>query len=295
MSRVKIVEVGPRDGLQNEAKSLSVALRLQLIKKLSAAGLKHIEVGAFVSPKWVPQMQGSEELIGKIFKSKILQPKAKYFSALVPNLRGLQDSLNTPIRDVAVFASCSEGFSQKNINCTIKESFFRFEQVIQEAQKNKVKVRGYLSTAFGCPYDGKIPLSRVVKLTQKFLKMGVYEVAISDTIGTAHPKAVAELIKKLQQADIDLSRLAFHMHNTKGAALANVLTAYQLGIRTFDTSVGGLGGCPYAEGASGNLATEELVSMFDGMKVKSGVSLSGLIKINHWLRSSVGLQTRSQF
>jgi len=290
MNKIKIVEVGPRDGLQNEKKKLTNTQKFNLIKKLEKSNIKHIEVGAFVSPKWIPQMKGSEELINKLYKNK----KSKtIYSALVPNEKGMLNALETPIKDIAIFAASSEKFSKININCSINDSFKRFKAVMSLATKNKIKVRGYLSTAFGCPYEGRVSPAKVVSLTKKLLAMGVYEVAISDTIGVATPKDIEQLMKIIKRANLDLGQIALHLHNTKGVALANVLEGYKQGIRTFDTSIGGLGGCPYAKGASGNLATEDLVYMFDGMKVKTGIDLNELIKTKNWIEKTCKIKTRS--
>jgi len=290
MSKVTLIEVGLRDGLQNESKKLTNVQKYNLVKKIEQANIKNIEVGAFVSPKWVPQMKGSAELIKKLYKYK---KNNVVYSALVPNERGMLSSLDTPIKKVAIFAASSEGFSQKNINCSISESFKRFKTVMNLATKNKIKVRGYLSTAFGCPYDGVVSHSKVISLTKKLLALGVYEVAISDTIGVATPNNVEALLQKVKKAKIDMSKIALHMHNTKGVALANVYEGYRQGVRVFDTSVGGLGGCPYAKGASGNLATEDLVYMFNGMKVKTGIDLQSLIKTKNWIEKSCKIKTRS--
>lgn len=290
MSKVKIVEVGPRDGLQNEKKKLTAVQKYNLIKKLEKSNIKNIEVGAFVSPKWIPQMKGTEELINKLYKNK----KSKtIYSALVPNERGMLNALKTPLKDIAIFAASSEKFSEKNINCSISESFNRFKSVINLASKNKIKVRGYLSTAFGCPYEGRVSPAKVVSLTKKLLSMGAYEVAISDTIGVATPYDIEQLITIINKANIDLNKIALHLHDTKGVALANVLAGYKQGIRIFDTSIAGLGGCPYAKGASGNLATEDLVYMFNGMKVKTGIDLNELIKTKNWIEKSCKIKTKS--
>lgn len=290
-SSVQIVEVGCRDGLQNESVSLSVSKKVSLIKKLSDTGLKRIEVGSFVSPKWVPQMANSSEVVQRILK---LQkdgelPRATRYSCLVPNQKGMEDALKTDIKEIAIFGACSESFSQKNINCSVAESFNRFKDIMEEAKKRKILVRGYLSTAFGCPYEGNVSEARVVKLAKAMLKLGVYEVSIGDTIGVATPKQVESLIRKLKKVVL-AKQLAMHFHDTRGTALANVLKSYELGIRTFDTSVGGLGGCPYAKGAAGNLATEDLVYMLSGMGVKMGIDLEALIKIRKWIEKELDHQ-----
>ena len=287
--KIKIVEVGPRDGLQNEKSPLSLTTRYQLVKKLADAGLKNIEVGAFVSPKWVPQMAGSGRLVKKVFdKQKQGQlPKDLNFSALVPNPRGMEDALKTPIKEVAIFGACSESFSRKNINCSIDESFDRFAEVLKMARQNKIRVRGYLSTAFGCPYEGNVSQTRVVKLVSRMLDLGVFEVSLGDTIGVATPKQVNDLLKRLNRAVV-LNKIAMHFHDTRGTALANVYASLQFGIRSFDTSVGGLGGCPYAKGASGNQATEDLAYMLEGMGDSTGLDINKLVSMRQWLEKRVG-------
>jgi hydroxymethylglutaryl-CoA lyase len=204
----------------------------------------------------------------------------------------MEDALKTAIKEVAVFGACSETFSQKNINCSIAQSFERFAQVIQIAKKNRIRVRGYLSTAFGCPYEGKVPQERVVRLVEKMMKLGVFEVSIGDTIGVGTPKQVRKLLKKLHN-NVGLRKVAMHMHDTRGTALANVLASLDLGVRTFDSSVGGLGGCPYAAGALGNLATEDLVYMLEGMGVKTGVDIGQLIQTKRWIEKRVGRELPS--
>lgn len=295
MSKVEIVEVGPRDGLQNESQVLNVAARLDFVRRLSSAGLKRIEVGAFVSPHWVPQMQGTAELVSRILDEQAngQHSKSIRFSALVPNPRGMQDALKFPLKEVAIFGACTESFSQKNINCSIDESFVRFKEVCAMAKKARVKVRGYLSMAFGCPYEGKVAESTVVSIAKRMKALGVYELSIGDTIGAATPAQVRSLVKKLK-AKVGAKILAMHFHDTRGQALANVLAAYDLGIRVFDSSLGGLGGCPYAKGASGNLATEDLVYMFKGMKVATGVDIAKLIALKSYMEGVVGRKLPSR-
>lgn len=290
---VQVVEVGPRDGLQNEKRTISLSDRYAFIQRLAASGLKRVEAGAFVSPKWVPQMAGSRELIQDIYKNRRQFAKSATFSALVPNVKGMEDALTTPIEEVAVFGACSESFSQKNINCSIAESLERFRAVIQLARKNKRRVRGYLSVAFGCPYEGKVSEKRVVELVEAYLKMGVFEVSIGDTIGVATPKQVRSLLKKLK-GRVPFKKLALHMHDTRGTALANVLAGLDLGIKTFDSSFGGLGGCPYAKGASGNLATDDLIYMLHGMGLKTGVDLERLLTYAPEVERFVGRKLKSR-
>ncbi len=290
---VEIVEVGPRDGLQNEQTTLRLDDRIWLIERLSQAGLKRIEVGAFVSPQWVPQMANTAELCRKLFVDKKRTSKLRY-SVLVPNLRGMSDAIAAGVKEIAVFGACSESFSLKNINCSIAESFSRFQDVIKVAKKNKIRVRGYLSTAFGCPYEGKVPFKRVLKLTEKMLDMGVFEVSIGDTIGVASPKQVKELVKPAMRIG-GAKKLALHFHDTRGTALANVLSGLELGVKKFDSSVGGLGGCPYAKGASGNLATEDLVYMLTRMGEKTGVNLDTIMSMREPLEKMIGRKLPGRF
>ncbi len=290
---VQIIEVGPRDGLQNESTILTPEQRFNFIKHLADSGLKRIEVGAFVSPKWVPQMAGSTELINELYRRRSEFPKNIRFSALVPNVKGMEDCLKTPVEEIAIFGACSESFSKKNINCSIAESLERFAQVTALAKKHKRKVRGYLSVAFGCPYEGAVAEAKVVELAKKFVKMGVYEVVIGDTIGVATPNQVKSLLTKLKRA-VPLKKLAMHMHDTRGTALANVLVSLNLGIRIFDSSFGGIGGCPYAKGASGNLATDDLVYMLHGMGFKTGVDLGRLLNYSETIRAQIGRKLPSR-
>jgi len=251
--RVTIVEVGPRDGLQNEKITISTDDKVAFVDALTAAGLLVIEVSAFVNPKRVPQMGDAAEVLARIARS----PQTRY-TALVPNMTGLERAAAAGVREIAIFAASSESFSRANINQGIEDSFAGYAIVVQRALAMGMRVRGYLSTAFGCPYEGAVPPGRVADLSGRLIDMGVFEVAVSDTIGRTVP----------------LDRIALHFHDTRGTALANVLTALKLGISTFDSSAGGLGGCPFAPGASGNLATEDLVYMLDGLGVETGVSIA---------------------
>lgn len=285
---VVIVEMGLRDGLQNEKHVLDTDTRVEFAKRLIDAGTRRVEIGSFVSPTWVPQMAGTAEVVSKVFalqKNKTVSKKAE-FSVLVPNERGMLDAIASGVKEIAIFAACSESFSKKNINCTIDESFKRFEPVMALAKKHKIKVRGYLSTCFGCPFEGKVPEARVVKLAQRMHKLGVYELSIGDTIGSADVGQVRSLFAKLKKV-VPAKKLAGHFHDTRGQALANILAAYDLGITVFDTSLGGLGGCPYAPGATGNVATEDVVYMFHGMGVKTGLNLDKLLEINPWMAEKI--------
>lgn len=293
---VAIVEVGPRDGLQNEKKALDRATRLEFAERLADAGVKKIELGAFVSPEWVPQMAGSAELLKEALAKRDSGkgPLAGAdISALVPNPRGMQDALNVGIDHVAIFASASESFARKNINCSIEESFVRFEKVMQMARENGVRVRGYLSMCFGCPFEGDIAEEQVVRLVKRLADLGVYEVSIGDTIGIADPAQVKRLVAKLIDA-VGADKLAMHFHDTRGTALANVLASLELGIRTFDASLGGLGGCPHAPAATGNLATEDVVYMLHRMGYTTGLDLEKLIEINKWMTEKIGHELPSR-
>ncbi|KHD25718.1 hydroxymethylglutaryl-CoA lyase [Vibrio caribbeanicus] len=264
--RVKIVEVGPRDGLQNEA-SIPTHAKVALINQLSSSGLTHIEVGSFVSPKWVPQMADSDE----VFKQITRNPDVIY-AALTPNITGFDAAMKAQSDQVAVFASCSESFSQKNINCSIQESLDRFKPVIEKASQQGVAVRGYLSCIIDCPYEGNIQPEQVADVAQQLISMGCYEVSLGDTIGTGTPLKVAQMLNAVMRR-VDQSKLAVHFHNTWGQALANIYQALQMGVNVIDSSVAGLGGCPYAKGASGNVATEDVLYLCEGLGIDTGVDL----------------------
>jgi hydroxymethylglutaryl-CoA lyase len=263
---VTLVEVGPRDGLQNEARSIDTDSKIALIDALSRAGHSRIEAGAFVSPKWVPQMADSDAVFAGITR----RPGVRY-SALVPNLAGLDRASEANVTDIAVFAASSETFSRRNLNKSIQESLDVYADVTREARARNMRVRGYVSTAFGCPFEGEVAPRRVIDVSSALLDMGAEEIAISDTIGIAHPAQVTDLCAGLDAAFAGLERIALHLHDTRGTALVNVYAALQAGVRIFDCSAGGLGGCPYAPGAAGNLATEDLLFMLEGMGVHTGV------------------------
>ena len=294
--KVTIVEVGPRDGLQNEKVSLDLATRLEFAERLAAAGVKKIELGAFVSPQWVPQMAGSSELLKQALAKKTAagSPLASAdISALVPNPRGMQDALDAGVKHVAIFGSASESFSKKNINCSIEESFSRFGKIMEMAQENGAKVRGYLSMCFGCPFEGDVPEGQVVRLVKRLAQMGVYEISIGDTIGVANPAQVRRLVSKLVDA-VGEHKLAMHFHDTRGTAIANVLASLDMGIRVFDSSLGGLGGCPYAPAATGNVATEDVVYMLHGMGFQTGIDLEKLMPLNAWMTQKIGHELPSR-
>jgi hydroxymethylglutaryl-CoA lyase len=288
-SRVTIVEVGPRDGLQNEAAAIPTADKIEFVDRLSAASLPAIEVTAFVSPRWVPQMADAVEVFAGITR----RPNVRY-SALVPNLQGLMRAHAAGVREVAVFASASETFSQRNINQTVAGSLEQYRHVCERARELGIRVRGYLSTAFGCPFEGEVPPDRVANVASSLVSMGAFEVAVSDTIGIAHPGQVPRVVGEVAER-VPLGQIALHFHDTRGTALANVLAALDLGVTTFDGSAGGLGGCPYAPGATGNLATEDLVYMLDGLGVESGVSLEALVEASRFIESRVGHPLPSRY
>lgn len=273
--KVSIVEVGARDGLQNEKTPLNVSDKVRLIDALSSTGLTRIEAASFVSPKWVPQMANSSQVLAQIKRKD-----GVVFSALTPNMRGFEDALASGVDEVAVFGAASESFSQKNINCSIEQSIERFTPVIQAATHAGIPVRGYVSCVLGCPYEGNITAQAVLDISSTLLGLGCYEISLGDTIGVGTPKKTAALLSLLL-SQISADKLALHMHDTYGQALANVLIGLQHGIASFDGSVAGLGGCPYAKGASGNLATEDLVYMLSKMDIDTGVNLSELITVGH--------------
>jgi hydroxymethylglutaryl-CoA lyase len=287
--RVTVVEVGPRDGLQNEATPLSVGDRVALCDRLVAAGLPVVEVGAFVSPKWVPQMAGSDEVLRRVAK-----PAGVRLPVLVPNRAGYELARAAGAREIAVFTAASETFNRRNTNATIDESFARFATFVPEAKREGLRVRGYVSTCFGCPYEGAVAPERVVDVARRLVDQGCDEVSIGDTIGVAVPTQVADLLGRLGRA-IPLDRVAVHLHDTRGTALANVLAALQEGVSVVDSSAGGLGGCPYAPGASGNLATEDLLYMLHGMGIETGVDLAAVAQASRALAERLGRALPSRY
>ena len=288
-ARVTLVEVGPRDGLQNEAAEIATDDKIAFVDRLSATGMSVIEVSAFVSPKWVPQMGDAAAVFGGIVR----RPGVMY-TALVPNLEGLERAHAAGVTGVAVFAAASETFSRRNINQRIDQSLDTYRAVCVRALELGLQVRGYVSTAFGCPFEGHVAPSSVARVAASLVEMGVFEVAISDTIGIAHPGQVPEVVEAVAER-VPLQRIALHFHDTRGTALANVLTALRLGITTFDASAGGLGGCPYAPGATGNLATEDLVYMLNGLGVTTGVDLEALVDASRFIESRVGHRLPSRY
>jgi hydroxymethylglutaryl-CoA lyase len=288
-NRVTIVEVGPRDGLQNESAPIATADKIAFVDRLSAAGLPVIEVSAFVSPRWVPQMADAADVFAGITRAG----KTRY-AALVPNLPGLERAHAAGVGEVGVFAAASETFSRRNINQGIDASLQQYRAVCSRAGELGIRVRGYVSTAFGCPFEGPVAPGRVLDVSAALLNMGVYEVAVSDTIGVAHPGQVHEVITALATR-LPLDQLALHFHDTRGTALANVLTAMDLGVGTFDASAGGLGGCPYAPGATGNLATEDLVYTLHGLGIETGVDLQRLLEASSFIEPHIGHPLPSRY
>ena len=287
-STVTLVEVGPRDGLQNEQASIPLQTKLQLIEDLADAGLKVIESGSFVNPKWVPQMADSEAVFAGLSRT----PGVRY-TCLTPNLKGLERAIAAGVDEVAVFGAASEAFSQKNINCSIDDSLARFADVMTAAREAEIPVRGYVSCVLGCPYEGDIAPQAVAHVTAKLLDMGCYEVSLGDTIGTGTPGSMARLLEVLL-GDVGVEKLAVHCHDTYGQALSNILVALQHGIATVDASVAGLGGCPYAKGASGNVATEDVVYMLDGMGIATGLDLDKLIAAGNRISAALGRESGSR-
>lgn len=286
--RVKIVEVGPRDGLQNESVTVPADIKVQLVEKLAAAGLSVIEVGAFVSPKWVPQMATSAEVYGRIEKRAGVS-----YPMLVPNLRGLELAHAAGVEEIALFAAASETFSQKNTNCSIAESIDRFNAVIDRAQALGIKTRGYISCVLGCPYEGEVSSDKVLMLAHTLFDKGCYEISLGDTIGVGTAGQAQELVEKIARR-VPVQHLAAHFHDTYGQALANIHAVMQCGISVIDSSVAGLGGCPYARGATGNLATEDVVYMLHGMGIETGVDMEKLLEAGRFISEFLGREPVSR-
>jgi hydroxymethylglutaryl-CoA lyase len=287
--KVDIYEVGPRDGLQNETLPIPTADKIALIDQLSRTGLRHIEIGSFVNPRWIPQLADSGEVARGIHRV----PGVAY-SCLVPNRRGLDSALQAGMKEVAVFISASETHNKKNVNKTIAETLEAFTEVIEPARAAGARVRAYVSTVFGCPYEGRVDPDAVVRLAKELDARGVYQTSLGDTIGVGTPLQVQDVVGRIM-AEVPKERLALHLHDTRGTALANVLVGLELGITTIDSALGGLGGCPYAPGASGNLATEDLVYMLSGMGVETGIDLDALVDCSTFVSTLVGHDLPSKY
>lgn len=286
--QVRIVEVGPRDGLQNEKQAIPTRAKIELIENLVKAGLRYIEAGSFVNPKWVPQMADS----GDVFTGIARKPGVTY-AALTPNLQGYERALAVGANEVAIFAAASEAFSQKNINCSIKESIARFETLIAAAKQQQIPVRGYISCVAGCPYAGTVDPDIVASIANDLLALGCYEISLGDTIGVGTAGQIKQLIEILART-IPLEKIAVHMHDTYGQALANIYAALELGVSVVDSSVAGLGGCPYAVGATGNVATEDVIYLLNGLGIEHGVDLEKLIHAGNTISTVLGKPTNSR-
>ncbi len=281
-NKVKLIEVGPRDGLQNEKNFLSTDIKIAFIEKLCQTGVKHIEATSFVSPKAIPQLTDGDKVFSAVHQH---YPDIE-FSALVPNIKGLERALDVGVKHIALFAAASESFSQKNINCTIDESFKRFEEVIRLAKDNQLYIRAYLSCVVGCPYEGDINAAKVSELAKRFDALEVDEICLGDTIGVGTPKRCQALIEEVC-THIDVEHLAMHFHDTYGQALANIYASLEMGVATFDSSVAGLGGCPYAQGASGNVATEDVLYLLHGLGIETGIDLNKMIEVGNFISQAL--------
>ena len=287
-SHVRIVEVGPRDGLQNEKQLIDIDTKVALIDCLANAGFTHIEAGSFVNPKWVPQMADSAAVFKKINR----RDKVSY-AALTPNMKGFERAIEAKASEVAIFASASESFSQKNINCSIAESLERFIPVMQAAKANNIRVRGYVSCVVGCPYEGNISAGKVAEVAKALYNMGCYEISLGDTIGVGTPSSIITMIKAVTES-IPIEKIAVHFHDTYGQAIANSYAALQMGVSVIDSSIAGLGGCPYAEGASGNVATEDVLYLLKGLNIDTGINLSAAIAAGNYISERLGRKNGSK-
>lgn len=286
--KVRMVEVGPRDGLQNEAVRVPARVKIELIDRLADAGLSSIEAAAFVSPKWVPQMADSAEVMAGIARRSGVS-----YPVLVPNMQGLEAALAAGAGEIAVFAAASETFSRKNINCSISESLDRFVPVVEAAREQRVRVRGYISCAAGCPYEGKVAPKTVASLASQLYGMGCYEISLGDTIGVGTPGKIVTMIEAVARR-VPVAKLAGHYHDTYGQALANIYASLELGVRAFDSSVAGLGGCPYAKGATGNVASEDVAYMLEGLGIETGVDLTKLFRAGQFICRELGREPASR-
>ncbi|MFV0282761.1 MAG: hydroxymethylglutaryl-CoA lyase [Castellaniella sp.] len=286
---IKIVEVGPRDGLQNEKQFVDTAIKVELVNRLAAAGFANVEAASFVSPKWVPQMADGAEVMAGIGRSP-----GTIYSVLVPNLRGFEGALAARADEVVIFGAASEAFSQRNINCSIAESIARFEPVAAAAKEAGLRLRGSISCALGCPYQGETPVAAVVDVAERMLRLGCDEIDVADTIGAGTAAQVGRVLRAVGQVTDLGSRVSGHFHDTYGQALANILAALECGVRIFHSSVAGLGGCPYAKGATGNVATEDVLYLLHGQGLHTGVDLDAVVDIGQWISEQIGRPTSSR-
>ena len=287
-NNVKIVEVGPRDGLQNEKEAVSAAVKIELVDRLSRAGFANIEAASFVSPKWVPQMATSSEVMAGIARRA-----GTLYSALTPNMQGFEAALSARADEVVIFGSASEAFSQKNINCSIAESIARFEPVARAAKKHGLRLRGSISCAFGCPYQGEVPLEAVADVVGRMRELGCDEIDIADTIGVSTPRKTQAVMETAARA-FDLARISGHFHDTYGQALANIYASLEVGVAIFHSSVSGLGGCPYAKGATGNVATEDVIYMLNGLGIETGIDLDQVVDAGAFISQQLGRKGASR-
>lgn len=287
-ARVFITEVGPRDGLQNEKQPISATTKIELCERLLNAGVQRLEVTSFVSPKWVPQMADAAEVLAGISRRSGVR-----YSALTPNIKGFEGALASGVDEVVIFAAASEAFSQRNINCSIAESLARFEPVAQAARQHGLKLRAAVSTAFGCPYQGEVPVESVVHVTEQLYAMGATEISVSDTIGVGTAQQVKEVMLACAQS-VPLTALAGHFHDTYGQAVANVMASLEVGVEKFDASIAGLGGCPYAKGATGNVATEDVVYLLHKLGIETGLDMRGLVEAGQWISQQLGRKSLSR-
>ena len=287
-SSVKVVEVGPRDGLQNEKIQISAEDKITLINLLAESGVSYIECGSFVSPKWVPQMATS----AAVFEG-ITRTEGVTYAALTPNMRGFEGAVAVNANEVAIFGAASEAFSQKNINCSIEESLVRFEPIMAAAKTAGIPVRGYVSCVIGCPYDGSTEPEKVAEVAEKLFKMGCYEISLGDTTGIGTPASVQKILQAVSTR-VPMAKLAVHFHDTYGQALVNIYTALQMGIKAVDSAIAGLGGCPYANGASGNVATEDVIYMLNGLGIKTGIDFDKLLKAGWFISDKLSREPISK-
>lgn len=286
--QVKVVEVGPRDGLQSEPAAVDTVIKIELINRLSTTGLAVVEAASFVSPAWIPQLADAEQVWAGIERRDNMA-----YPVLVPNMQGLERALAIGVKQIAVFTAASETFCRKNINCSIDESLTRYAPVIRQAREAGIAVRAYISCVLGCPYEGDVDVNRVVDLSRHFTEAGCYEISLGDTIGTGTALQAREMVANVAEG-VPVSQLALHFHDTRGQALANILACLELGVSVVDAAVAGLGGCPYAKGASGNVATEDLVYMLHGMGIRTGVDLEKLIDTGRFITKALARENRSK-